>query len=551
MELQIEEWEIWHTYTSFLETTSVDLQESARRLVASGIAECAMVCDGRTYWRANGTVASGSTEIEIGSTNGPSTFKLKLDEGCKAEPERFALEAWGQAAYFLISEHRLLGDYSMLPRPYLRAYLGKCVLTSTGNDKTSSELNLYPTLIIYESGIVIIEFRMIGPTTPTPLGAFITSGVNLFQYKFDRVEVTPGLSTFATRAYYLSTRKWNFIRRVQLAWLQVGHEIAVRKRTRKQVDEDFSFDLAPLSNSKGDDLKAIALTIFYTAALFVGGPKTGLSFLLWGQPGTPRVGTFWSGRPHIHLVRFNGQCKTASENEAYYGAAFGRILSRAVHLNEVEARKALPKNARLFGDYNAYVTSASSLWVWSKDGLVAQQNWMDANRGNLIYERQVLAELLEYGYMLHRSLYHRVETFKTTAEVISVRKEILQLRLKMREVSHSGEIRQLLENGWNELGLRALTSEIDAALELRALETSSIEAMRSTRVGWALTIVFGFVAVPALADQVIKPIWKLTPFYKLNDSLTAVVSDGIAALIVLLVMWITVFLLSPRQRNVG
>jgi hypothetical protein len=168
----------------------------------------------------------------------------------------------------------------------------------------------------------------------------------------------------------------------------------------------------------------------------------------------------------------------------------------------------------------------------------------------LIYERQVLAELLEYGYMVHRSIYHRVETFSTTDEVIAVRRDILRLRIKMREVSYSGEIRDLLANGWTALGLPDLITEIEKALNLRESETRSIEALRTTRVGWALTVVFGFVAVPALADQVIKPIWKLTPFNQFTDpSLTTIVSDGIALLIVFLIVWATLSLLSPRRQT--
>jgi hypothetical protein len=117
----------------------------------------------------------------------------------------------------------------------------------------------------------------------------------------------------------------------------------------------------------------------------------------------------------------------------------------------------------------------------------------------------------------------------------------------MREASHSGEIRELLENGWNELGLTDLASEIDAGLELRASETRSMEALRSTRVGWALAIVFGFVAVPTLADQVIQPIWKLTRFHIVADpSLTTVISDGIAVFMVLLVLIVALFALSRR-----
>jgi hypothetical protein len=548
MALEIEEWEIWHTYTTFLESTGIDLLEAARRLVGSGVAECAMLRDGRTYWRSHDTVGAGVTVVEVDAISGRSIFQLKVDEGCKTKPDGFALEAWGQASYFLISERRVLGEDAALPPPYLRAYLGKCLLISTSPDKESSELNLYPVLTVYESGVLIVEFRMIGPKTVRALAGFIADDVNLFRYKFDRIEVAPGLVAFAARAYHRFDYQGNFIRRLQVLWLQAGHDIAVRQITKKQADDHFSFDLAPLTRSEPEDLQSIAQTIFHVAAFIIGRPRAGLAFLLWGQPPAPAVGEFWSGRPHVHLVRFHNQGSTASENEDRHGSDFGRILSRVPVLEDAKARSALPKDARLFQDYGAYVTRASSLWVWSLHGLSGQEAWMDPNRGNLIYERQVLAELLEYGYMLHRSLYHRVEKFSTTAEVISVRREVLQLQRKMREASHSGEILELLENGWNELGLPCLVSEIDAGLRLRESETRSIEALRSARVGWALTVVFGFVAVPALADQVIQPLWKLTPFHQFTDpSLASVLSDGMAVLLVLLVLWVALFVLSPRD----
>ena len=243
------------------------------------------------------------------------------------------------------------------------------------------------------------------------------------------------------------------------------------------------------------------------------------------------------------------QNNTYLENETCHGADFEKIVCRVPFPDDAKARRTLPKDARLFEDYSAYVTSATSLWVWSRDGLSQQSANMDPNRGNLIYERQVLVELLEYGYMLHRSLYHRLQEFGTTAEVISVRKQLLQLKRSMHEASHSGEIRDLLEKGWKEMGLPDFVSEIDAGLRLRESEARSIEALRTTRVGWALTVLFGFVVVPTLADQVILPAWKLTPFPQFsNTSLTTLVADGIAVLIVLLFLWLTLFLMSPSKR---
>jgi hypothetical protein len=98
MALEIEEWEIWHTYSTFLESTGIDLSGSARRLISSGLAECVMVRDGRTYWRTNGKVGSGSTVVGTDSTSGLPVFRLELDEGCNAGPSGFGLEAWGQMA---------------------------------------------------------------------------------------------------------------------------------------------------------------------------------------------------------------------------------------------------------------------------------------------------------------------------------------------------------------------------------------------------------------------------------------------------------------------
>ncbi len=546
MALEIEEWEIWHTYVTSLEHIGIDLPEAARRLVTLGVAECAMLRDGRTYWRSNSTVGSGSTLVGEDSTSKRPIFQLDPDKGCTAKLDGFAAEAWGQAAYFLRSERRVLGDDTGLLPPYLRAYLGKCLLTSTSKDKTSWQLNLYPILTVYESGVMIVEFRMIGPKTVRALADFIADDVNLFRSRFDHVEVTPGLAAFAARAYNQPVYQGNFVRRLQFIWLQAGHDIAVRQRTKRETDESLSFDLAPLTSSEGDDLKSIALTIFHTVTFIIGRPRMGLSFLLWGQLPALATGEFWSGRPHIHLVRFHQQCKSASENEVRHGSDFGKILSRIPTLDDAAAKLVLPKDARLFQDYNAYVKRSCLLWVWSTGGLSEQAAWMDPNRGNLIYERQVLAELLEYGYMLHRSLYHRIEKFSTTAEVILVRRQFLQLQRKMREASPSGEVLELLENGWDEFGLPALIDEIDAGLRLRESETRSIEALRTTRVGWALTLVFGLVAVPALADQVVQPIWKLTPFHQFTDpSLVTVLSDGIALLVVILVLSVILFVISP------
>jgi hypothetical protein len=72
-----------------------------------------MESNGRTYWKTPQGVACGSTDIDSVGIS----FTLVKDEDTQALPDGFALEAWGQAAYFLIGEQRVLSVIrSLRPR---------------------------------------------------------------------------------------------------------------------------------------------------------------------------------------------------------------------------------------------------------------------------------------------------------------------------------------------------------------------------------------------------------------------------------------------------
>jgi hypothetical protein len=125
----------------------------------------------------------------------------------------------------------------------------------------------------------------------------------------------------------------------------------------------------------------------------------------------------------------------------------------------------------------------------------------------LIYEHQALVELLEYGYMLHRSFLEKVEGYASADEVFAARRALLKLDRDMRQAGHFGEIRDLLDHGWSELGVPDLRRQIQEALRLRETETRAAEARMGSRIGQALTILFGLIAVPSLAEQIIVPAW--------------------------------------------
>jgi hypothetical protein len=548
--MKLHEWEVWHTYSTYIETTRLDLASCAERLVELGLADFVLISSGESYWQTPEGTGKGISSVELDLVNGGYTFHLQLNELTKHKPQGFALEAFGQAIQFLAGEQRVLGPEPTLSPPYLRAFLGKIELISGGEeDDKPHALDLYPVVLVYETGVLILEFRVIGPDHPTELDNFITDAVNLYRFRFDGVQVSPGLSREATRTYYQSRKRWPIWWRAALLYLQGRHNTAVAERTREQKDVCFTFQMAPLSSTEPQTLRDIAMTIFHVLAFHSGLPRDGWEFLLKGHRAIPSLGDYWSARPHVHLVRFEGQEDTAQENEIRNQEAFASILWRVPPSAKPARPKAIPKNLRPFEDYGAYVSSASSLWVWSKQGLQRERSRMDPNRGNLIYERQLLIEILEYGYMLHRSLYHQMERLASSETIAAVRLQILDLRRRMREASHAGEIRDLLSAGWKEMSLPELRQDIEEELSIRENDRRAADTLRTTRIGWALTTVFGFVAVPTLAEQVVSPLWRLVGLpIPANCDLQKIVAVGVSILIVVPIVGISALFLGRRPH---
>jgi len=513
--MKLHEWEIWHTYTSYFNTSFVDLEDVARRLVKSGLAYLTFHRDGLTYWQGKDGVGEGISTVNLSPEKHRATISLDPINEDQPELEGFSAEAWGQACYFRFSEKRLFGSELPLPHPYIRVFLGKCNLLI---EESSTKINLYPIAIIYASGVIIVEFRTISPDHEIDVDEFISGAVNLFQFQFDRIEVSPSLSKLATQAWYHSNRKWKLHHRAALMFLEKDHDIAVSQLTENEKSGDFTFEMAPLSNSEEQDyfeqMSSLALTLFHTIAFVISKPRKGLKFLIRGQSNIIEVGGYWSGRPHIYLIRFEGQKNTAKENEEAHKALFGSIMIRSSTPEADTALKYLPKNCRVFPDYCSYISGALSLWVWSLNGLKQQEPWKDANRGHLIYEHQATVELIEYVYMLHRSLLEQINKLGNTDEVLFFRRALIELEQQLSEPSHFGEIRNLLKQGWRAFGLTALRNRIKESLAIIEAQTSLKEARTTKRIGITLSIIFGLIAVPPTAEKVLKPIWKMLNIWR-------------------------------------
>jgi hypothetical protein len=126
-------------------------------------------------------------------------------------------------------------------------------------------------------------------------------------------------------------------------------------------------------------------------------------------------------------------------------------------------------------------------------------------------------ELLEYGYMLHRSLFERAVGHSRSEDVLNARRELTMLMHGISEVGHFLEIRDLLQRGWESMGIEDLQQRISESLAIRESETALGETRTTERMGRVLAILFGLVAVPPIAEDIIKPTWDYLELWQPNN----------------------------------
>lgn len=112
---------------------------------------------GRAYWQSDEQVAQGTFTVTVDDDTGQGIFKCTSDDKSSKMPAGFALEAMGQTARFVLAERHTLGDEPSFADESIRAYLGKIVVVGTDGDRSTAELNLYPVLVVYQSGVLVLE----------------------------------------------------------------------------------------------------------------------------------------------------------------------------------------------------------------------------------------------------------------------------------------------------------------------------------------------------------------------------------------------------------
>ena len=552
----IREWEIWHTFASYFSDPIHDLEKAAQNLVKSELLRCAFLDNGNYYWLENSKLLNGHAEITLGANRSAAWIDIK-----PPTPDEFEREVLLDSCYFRFVELQNFARAKNFPPKYVRGHVGECLLIS--KDYT---YNVYPIIKLYETGVILIEMRIFS-SEMMGLERLIEEYVNLYKRSFDNALVPPGLRYAAQHAFALTEKpKSSLLLRIGSYWLDREIQNNISKTAFRERSGDFEFqymplwDLDVLDKEKKDSTKnkdanfnvytiyELASDIFHAVSITVPGLRRGKS-LLW-KPNTPlNVGNFWSGRPHIHLLKFQGQASTAQQNDTKFQNEFGWIMAGSFEKNSKLGKQFLPKNGRLFSDYGAYVAEQGTLWAWGRRGL-SEKTYKDTPKNaGLVFPNQTACEMLEYGHMLHRRMLESVATLKSPETALRERENLVELENAISNVSGYGEIRDLLSQGWHAMGVNKLQTAISDLIAIRHTETSAKEGRRLSALQTVLSLIFGVLAIPTFATGVVKPLWNWLSLWRPDNQDAAEVWFFVIALIVIEVpiLYITRSILRNRS----
>jgi hypothetical protein len=496
----VEEWEIWYTFSTYINRHVNNLSTVGKRLLELEIADCVVMSDGYTFCRSDKGIVSGKTVIKLSNKFSRASISFESDSNFgKVKFTPYAQRSWLIGAQFLYGEARQFSQGRELPDIHLRAFFRPIQLVKSG-ERISI---FYPVALLYKSGIVIIEFRTLSPDKAVNINDFIENYINLSRDEYDFALVPSSISAMAPEIYHLhSSFDDGIFSKLSFLKNRRNHREAVKSASKKFDIGDFNFDMAPISSNHDEEtIVTVAQTLSGILGFLSVDNNSILNLCLKGTSILPDSGGYWILRPHIYILRHTSQMHDASRNEQINKDDFGRIIAR-VSSGGRNFSEFLPPSSRPFNDYACYITFPLTLWVWSKKAVVDQQEFIET----LIYENQVKVELLEYGFMLHKSLLDKLDKFEKYSEILATRRDLSILKSKMFETTPYGEIRDLLTQGWEQMGLNLVRDQISENLSILESEIKFVDSEKSDRFKIFITV-FSLIASASLAKSVVSPLW--------------------------------------------
>lgn len=550
--LRLHEWELIFSYSTYLPSPVPNLEAAARRLVQSGLGYAAVTSGGSCVWREGNDLEAGTISIDIQDATTRATIQLP-EVGFDLVRRELL-----RAASLRYSEIKLFGRDSSLPVPYLRLSVMPCTLSDVPTDADEESVSralFHPSVKVYETGDIVVSLKYVPDANSVDVEAFIEHDLKIRRDDFDLMVVPTRLAQAQARIYEAAIPSRTWLGRWQKMKRLNRFDASLERNAMELEFEGNKFMFAPLGLETEYEKRVSTpeLALALVAGVFhdLGNSREGWKAVFLGDRLQLPRDAFWTGRPHIHIVRHSDQRYTASQNERVHGAAYARILAEIPEVPDNIARQFLPKNMRPLGDYALYTNGATILWVWARTGLDREQQlpWSANNPGQFVDEHEIQAELLEYGHIVHRRLAAEARDAVETDSILRAQERLLEWEGAMREAGHYGEIREFLSEAWGLTGVDQLRDRITRNLQIQQTRTTLRDAAREARWEQAITVLFGLLAVPSLANEVLRPFWLFLHLPRPAAAETFTLTLLLVALVIIGLCLVGLRVLGTRRRH--
>jgi hypothetical protein len=397
---------------------------------------------------------------------------------------------------------------------YLRIFLPPCHLISEDYGYA-----IYPQVKLYANGVMLTHLRVLSGDKPVDVQEFIERHVNMFMVVGKDLEVTPGVFRPYIRSLLLDGPTGLRERSKALKLLaEVDRWVG---GALPQVEEELgSWPMLSLSEfphvETGDG--ATPLTLRHVARMIeiailgaIAPMRGGFAYLALGPSRRqPSLGSFWSGRPSVHLTAFDGQPATSAGLDDALRADLAQVIYKSVAPITGNAEEILGPSTRAFDDFLVYQSRGMTLWVSTLADLQPGRAFPeDPNQNYLVLARQVQVEVVDYLHMAARRLNERALEQGSASALLDDERDLLMLQQGVTEVSLMGEVLDFVEQGCSCLDLEGIRQKTRDALQLKSTEIAEQRNVLATRFGSLLTIVFGLLGAPAVQSGLTDPLLRV------------------------------------------
>lgn len=529
----ISNWEISYTYSSYLSFDKINLDKLAIRLIVNDLAELIIESNQIVYWKFNDELQVAQLILSIDENGSSGVAHLEPLVGSTLEMTENVKVFFNDACNLVFSDQKLFNttDVKKNIRVYFQKFLAKY---------SYGEFLILPYFKIFEDGVTLVKYKLKPKNEKIEITDFIENFVNMGLNKFLDIKVSPSISKLSSIAYMYSIKQSIFSRFQCLRDAKI-HFNEVKNRTIDYEYENQKIKLVelPRTENNQDSFSSLTLTYLNIINFIYIAPKNDWQFLLFGINANIHQSNYWLGRPYVYLIDFNEKKQKSSQNNNEFYREFIGILQRAY--NPYTTIQDLPEDMRYFEDSSDFISSSGYLCAFS--------NFLnDDGVKQSIYNKEIISEYLEYGYIIHRALKAKIQYSTDLSDIFLLRSDVNNLD-ELYELSYSGEVRSFLEKGWQEFGLSKIKKRIDEEINIDHDYKNYKYQIYNNNFNRILTIVFGILTIPTLAKEIIVPIWKYSEIMvPMDENLMNIFSLIIAFFIIITIVYVLRILLKYSNK---